>query len=53
MNTEKNKVASYRKRYEQLKQLRAPWVPVWKELAAYMAPTRVPLTASRRMQAAA
>lgn len=30
----------YRKRYEALKQTRAPWLRQWKELSTYIAPTR-------------
>ena len=39
MNT-KQQVLSYQKRLDALKQTRAPWVPTWKELAKYLAPTR-------------
>ena len=39
MNT-KQQVSSYQKRFDALKQARAPWVPAWKELAKYLAPTR-------------
>lgn len=35
-----NKSEKYRKRYETLKQIRAPWLRTWKELSVYMAPTR-------------
>ncbi len=33
-------VFSYLKRYEALKQARAPWTQSWKELSKYLAPTR-------------
>ena len=33
-------VSSYQKRYEALKQARAPWTHTWKELSKYLAPTR-------------
>ena len=33
-------VSSYLKRYESLKQARAPWTQTWKELSKYLAPTR-------------
>ena len=36
----KEQINSYQKKYEALKQARAPWVSTWKELSTYLAPTR-------------
>ncbi len=36
----KEQINSYQKKYEALKQARAPWVSTWKEMSAYLAPTR-------------
>lgn len=40
MNDIKQQVAAYHKRYNALKQTRAPWMGTWQELAKYLAPTR-------------
>ncbi len=40
MNIQTQKTAAYQKRYDALKQTRAPWMRTWKELATYLAPTR-------------
>ncbi len=40
MNIQQQKISAYRKRFNALTQARAPWVPTWKELAKYLAPTR-------------
>ena len=39
------KITQYVRLYDELKQTRAPWVETWKELSAYIAPTRGQLEA--------